>query len=375
MSHTAYKSSDIYRKKIRLRPFITIPVGILLFCLAVFLMLFYGLQRYVVYEQDGVYIDFNQSASTDYSATPLLELSSKTFEPVAVEIEYHEMDFVNIETSAGTDLTSIRALHIDSADVTTQNLAALTTQAQSIDANALVLEMKNTTGVLGWNSGVTLSTAYGTNGNLLIEPELETLHNNGIYLVAQISCFVDDYMALRNMPIVLATSEGTAYSDSVGRWLDPTNPDTRSYITDLCVELIALGFDEIMLDNFELPQVSGETQFSYYQTGSYVMTPEIAITSFAQELRDDVEAAGGKLSINCDTDSFRNSLQSQTGQVPSAITKIFDRLYFSTDANTVSSDLTIISDYFTPADIESRFVPYMYDTSSTQSWMYPYTVY
>lgn len=371
---TAYKPNDVYHRKIRLKPFIVVPMAILLFCLAVFLMLFYGLQRYVVYEQDGVRIDFNKTEVTADTGVQLIQISTRDFSPVDIEIIYHDMDFTAISTNAGTEIESMQALYASAEYVTEANLATLATQAKSMGANALVLEMKGVEGVLGWNSSAPLATSFGTNGNMLLEEELTKLKDEGLYLVAEISCFVDGYMSMRNIPAALATSLGQAYTDDTGRWLDPTNPDVRDYIADLCTDLINQGFDEVLLDNFEIPQVADGTEFAYYQVGSIALTPEIVITSFAQTLRDEVEAVGGRLSVNCNANSFRNSLQSQTGQVASAFTSIFDRLYFPTDTNTVSSDMALFSAYLTQDELDTRFIPFMYGTD-TASWLYPYVLY
>lgn len=361
----AYKPKDIYRGKLRLRPFIMIPLAILLFLLLIFLSLFYGLQKYIVYGQDGVYLDFNSEIESPIGPGGLVP-------GVVAEIVYDDPDYSDLDISAGKELEPVKALYLSSSAVTLETLGDIRTQLDARGANALVLEMKNPQGVLSWNSGIQIATSYGTDGNTDLSESLSFLKEQGVYLVARISVCVDEYMALRNSPLALATSEGRVFSDTSGIWIDPSNSGVRSYTAQIATELIDLGFDEIMLTNFSHPQLTGDTTLGYAQVTSVTLTPKIIMSGFALAMRDVVDDKGARLSILCDANSFRNNLDEQTGQDPTLFGKIFDRYYWSTDGNALPSDMEIVAQSIPRSELATRFVPIMFATGTTESWMYPY---
>ena len=238
-------------------------------------------------------------------------------------------------------------------------------------ANALILEMKDPQGMLSWNSDVQMAVSYGTNGSADLAESLHFLKEQGVYLVARISTCVDEYMGLRNTPLALATAEGRVYSDDSGIWLDFSNAEVQSYTAEVAKSLLRLGFDEIMLANFEHPVLSIGVELAYSQQSSIALTPTIIISGFAQSMRDAVDEVGGRLSVFCDANSFRSGLDEQTGQNPVLFGKIFDRLYWTTDGNALSSDMELAAQAIPRNELASRFVPILFATGSTESWVYP----
>ena len=330
-----------------------------------FLILFYSLQKFIVYGQDGVSLDF----SSHQSSVPAGPAAPGG---VSVDVIYDNPNYSDIKTTAGEELDPIKALYLSFQAVTPENLSTIGAQLDARGANALVLEMKNSKGVLSWNSTVALAASYGTNGTTDLTESIKALKDSGVYLVARISCCVDEYMAIRNSPIALATTEGKVYSDDTGLWLDPSNSNVRNYVIDLSEALLDLGFDEIMLANFAHPSVADGSTLSYSQLSSTTLTPKIIISSFAISVRDAIEEKGGKLSVLCDANSFRNGLADKTGQDPEVFGKVFDRYYWTTDSNVLSSDMETAAQSIPQASLSTRFVPIMFGTGSTESWMYPY---
>lgn len=284
---------------------------------------------------------------------------------------YDNPDYSTFETTAGENLTPIRAIYLSSTAIGSGQLSDISTVLSARNANALILEMKNPSGMLSWASGVTLATSYGTNGTDNLTAKLAELKESGIYLVARISCNVDDLMATRNTPLALATVEGRAFSTSAGHWLDPTNSAVRAYVAELANELIAMGFDEIMLADFEHPTLTAGTALAYSQSGTFEMTPEIIISGFATTLRTSVEDRGAKLSVLCNTASFRNGQHTQTGQSPELFGKVFDRYYWPTDSSALASDMELVAQSIPRESLANRFVPIMFDPGASESWVYP----
>ncbi|MGI6028049.1 MAG: putative glycoside hydrolase [Candidatus Heteroscillospira sp.] len=290
---------------------------------------------------------------------------------VQAEIVYDEPDYSTMESTAGQDLNPIKALYLSASKVTPETLGDIRPQMETMGANALVLEMKDTKGILSWNSDVQLATSYGTNGTADLSESLAFLKEQGVYLVARISVCVDEYMALRNTPLALATGEGRVYSDDSGIWLDFSNSDVQSYTADVARSLLRMGFDEIMLANFEHPILTGETTLAYSQQSSVTLTPTIILSGFAMNMRDAVDELGGRLSVFCNASAFRSGQTAQTGQDPVLFGKVFDRLYWTTDGNALSSDMDLAAQSVPRSELSTRFVPIIFATGSTESWVYP----
>ena len=339
----------------------------MLFCLIIFLGLFYVLQKFIVYGQDGVYLDFTGESTT------VVQPGSPGTVPLSVkaEIVFDEPDYSDIDTTAGQELESVKALYLTADKVNAEALGDIRGTMDAMGANALVLEMKTTQGVLSWNSSVQLAASYGVNGTADLTESIAFLKEQGVYLIARISVCVDEYMAMRNTPLALATTDGRVFKDDSGFWLDPSHADVQKYTAELIKNLIGMGFDEVMLADFQHPSLTGETQLAYSQLSSIILTPRIILSGFALSMREAAEQAGGKLSVYCNAHSFRNGLTEQTGQDPVAFGKAFDRLYWTTDRNAIASDMETVSQAVPRTSLATRFVPIMYGGADTESWMSP----
>ena len=118
---------------------------------------------------------------------------------------------------------------------------------------AMVIEVKRPGG------GVTYGTDVATPAGATVERgvtrgNLTTLLQSDKYTVARMCCLVDPAFARVAPEAALSTADGQLWYDASGRvWLDPTNAEVRTYLTDLCRELADLGFKEILLDEFCYP--------------------------------------------------------------------------------------------------------------------------
>ncbi len=58
----------------------------------------------------------------------------------------------------------------------------------------------------------------------------------------------------RGRTLAITTNSGYRWTDPAGvRWVSPTSDTVRQYVTNVCVELAKLGFDEILLENSGYP--------------------------------------------------------------------------------------------------------------------------
>lgn len=110
-----------------------------------------------------------------------------------------------------------------------------------------------------WNGGITYGTEVEIPSGALVErgvtrANLEEILRADRYSVAHLVCFCDTTYAGAYPQAALTTAENWLWYDASGRaWLDPGSPEALSYVTALCRECAAMGFDEIMLDGFCYP--------------------------------------------------------------------------------------------------------------------------
>ncbi len=116
-------------------------------------------------------------------------------------------------------------------------------------ANALVLTMKNREGELAWDTqqGLAVSLGLGA-GEEEVNRLLEQWNQGEVYTVAWVCCFRDNTLPYHRNSMALRADYGN-WRDELGlRWLNPASQEAQSYLVQLCGELAALGFDEIVLE-------------------------------------------------------------------------------------------------------------------------------
>lgn len=201
-------------------------------------------QRYVVYTDNGPRLDFPFFADSEPEELP----------------DPGDVSFVERPESGGqTEITedepeqpndTVAALEVSLDTFLAGEAAQCLEQA---GANALILNMKDKTGRLGWCSGQQLAEASQVNAARANNQALQTWNEGEVYTIARVCCFRDNSVPYYRNAVALRASYGN-WRDELGlRWLDPANADAQAYVVALCEELAQLGFDEILLENCTFP--------------------------------------------------------------------------------------------------------------------------
>ena len=173
-------------------------------------------------------------------------------------------------------------------------------QAKQAGANAIVLDMKNQWGRLGYYSG--LSAAQEAGSNLYGQEVNQKLKELGeeITLIAQISCFQDHQLA-DDMRCAIETNPGRRWMDESGvRWSDPGKEPVRAYLAGIVGELAALGVDEILLVHWGYPTAEdGHLEYIKKGAGYDQSHAGEVIDGFLSELAQALEGTDTKLSLYC----------------------------------------------------------------------------
>ena len=332
---------------------------ILLFLLAFVLVFviaaFYGLQQFLVYDQDGVSLQFRRTEtsgpaeSAQPTAVPTPDVSG-----MQVNIVFTDPSFDDIALPVGEGLQPLRARQIGFADVLdSAKLAAGVSAAAEAGCSAVVLEMKTAAGQLAWRSAAEMAVSFGTIGAADFSETLASLHEKGLYAVAKVSVCADDLMAVRNWPIALRGADGQPYQDADGHfWLDPYNRDVRSYIIPLLQELSAMGFDEILLTDLMHP--AAEAEFQYSVTLRSDPSPRAAVCQLARKLAEAMRDSGTKLSVQIGEAALETETAARSGQDLTVFWKLFDRVVCPCTAGQAESVCTSALAF---GGSRERFVP------------------
>ena len=350
---------EVYRGRRKRLNVLGVVFGALAALILLTVVLFFGLQKYIVFEHDGVRVALPGAAAGEDGALPNDETAP---EQVNAVLEITDPDYSAVPAAAGEGLANMAAVFVPAQDVSMSGVGRYMSVMSSYGANALVLEVKPVSGQLVWASSSPTAAAYSLNGTLDLEAMVAALRqqdeDDELYLVAQLSCCIDGLLAERCPSAALRFATGAAYADSEGAWLDPYSATVSAYLTELCSELAEMGFDELLLKSLSLPITEEAIGFSVELSST--PTPEAAVCGLAVELTNALEAYDIPVSAILDTTSLRSGLADKSGQNLELFGKVFDRLCSATDSAWLSGvDRDSIDQYLSLGSLETRYVPIM----------------
>lgn len=350
---------EVYRGRRKRLNVLGVVFGALAALILLTVVLFFGLQKYIVFEHDGVRVALPGAAAGEDGPLPNDETAP---EQVNAVLEITDPDYSAVPAAAGEGLADMAAVFVPAQDVSMSGVGRYMSVMSSYGANALVLEVKPVSGQLVWASSSPTAAAYSLNGTLDLEAMVAALRqqdeDDELYLVAQLSCCIDGLLAERCPSAALRFATGAAYADSEGAWLDPYSATVGAYLSELCSELAEMGFDELLLKSLSLPITEEAIGFSVELSST--PTPEAAVCGLAVELTNALEAYDIPVSAILDTTSLRSGLADKSGQNLELFGKVFDRLCSATDSAWLSGvDRDSIDQYLTLGSLETRYVPIM----------------
>lgn len=333
------RPKTVYRGKRKYRWIITCIVLILLLLAAGAVWLFAYMQKFIVYDKDGLrLIPPFMAGEGDLQSAEGPETTS--FVPLeGIEIVVDEPDYSDLDLVGDTQTQSIHARYISAEGMSADNIAYCGSQLPANGQDALVLQLKTSGGYLSYLSSVELTDAYGVNGTADIRGTVAALKEQDVYMVAEISCLLDDAMAVRNAPLALKNSAGGVLTDASGSWLDPYNESVRAYLKAIMEELADMGFDEILLSGVAHP-VAKDIVFS--QNMSITPSVEGSVSSFAVYMAKAARELNIKCSVMCTNTALRSGSSLEIGQDLELFFRIFDRVYVRTDMDHSTADISAL---------------------------------
>lgn len=365
---------EFYKGRRKRRNYAIVPFVIVLGIVVLTVVLFYSMQQYAVITKDGITVEL-PLLSDGKTVVDSEGNEVRVFDPVDVTLQFDEPDYSSVKATAGSRAQGLRAIFVPADNI---NKEKLTEYANRLNTgNALVLEMKPRSGVLKWNSQATLAVNYGISQQNEATMQLPTLITElkakNIYLVAQISCCLDELLASRCTSVTLRNEYGANYTDDYGTWLDAYNTDLRNYIVQITREMYEMGFDEVVLADVAHPVFAEPVALTYTRQMSTQPSAVNAVCGFAMYVSDALrERSINQLSIYIDSPQALVKAV-DNGQDARLFIKVFDRVYLKTDRFAYSYNLADLKPQITIGTDQDRLIPvmdnYLFENASEMSWV------
>lgn len=135
--------------------------------------------------------------------------------------------------------------------------AALRELIRETELNAIVIDIKDFSGLVGYETDVEAVKRYRAEEERIadIDALIETLHGDNIYVIGRIAVFQDQAL-LKARPDLAITSSSTGkiWRDRKGLgWVDPASREVWDYNIAIAKDALAGGFDEINFDYIRFP--------------------------------------------------------------------------------------------------------------------------
>ena len=256
-------------------------LGIVLLVLALLFVLVWmvwllWLDRYVVYTRDGAVLDFSVSPQV-----PEGELALPPEDDFSVSIYYNEGDNI---ISLSTELTQVAGYYITAQMLETQ-MDLVTEQLRKLPKGTPVMvEMKDIQGRFLFNTN--LGPVRSSVDLEAVDTLIRYLRTSELYTIAYFPALRDYYFGLNhvNDGIFLKSGKGLWMDNDRCYWLSPVSEGTQSYLIQTVTELKLLGFQEVVLGDFSVPQDEG--------------------LKFAYNRNESLETAAKNIMEACGTDRF-----------------------------------------------------------------------
>ena len=247
--------------------------------------------------------------------------------------------------------------------------AALLAELAAQGANGFVYTVKDNTGKVSYDSAVALQDAVAADG-----PDSEFLsalcQEENLVSVARLNCFHDSYYAFSHMESAgICQSSGYIWYDNLSyHWLDPAKEQARSYVIDLALECVRLGFDELLLEDMCYPSAGKVEKIDY--SGNELGKTQ-ALVQFLTELREALAPYDIRIALLLDEETLLpqdgEALAETTGQDLSQILPLVDAVYAQvSDPTAAESAIAAAAGENPPA-----FVPIADQAPSEGSWYIP----
>jgi hypothetical protein len=196
---------------------------------------------------------------------------------------------------------------------------------RTTELNAIVLDIKDYTGIVGYEVSVPLVKEYGAFEKRIpkINALIKRFHDEGVYVIGRIAVFQDNALVAARPDLALrSTKTGAVWSDkNKVHWLDVSATPVWDYTVDIARDALSRGFDEINIDYMRFPTDGdlSDITFPFYQKGT---DRRAALRQFFAHLRDQLPYA--RISADIFGEAVVNEKVTSIGQMVEDTLEPFD---------------------------------------------------
>ena len=321
-----------------------------------------GLQRYMVYTDEGGKLVLPWAQQTSDSSEPdSSDGAASSAEPdVSKVVTEPKQDDQTKEPDTTVPVTgdSVKAVQLDQSELLQGDAKTI---LEGKKADAVVLEMKAADGTLRYVSDQDLAKQLGRSAVKKVDTAtgqqvdqaaqlVQQLKAQNIYTIAYVDCFEDRAMG-GQQDLAFMTEYGFNWmgpNNNYG-WGNPTNQKVRDYLVGIVGELSQMGFDEILLYNAGFPtegKIDTIKQDENYDATKFAQI----IGDFYDQAAQAAEQGGAKLSVVTTADTIQTGSDAKSGQTMENLSKI-SRVWL-TDAG--NNDLNALEQKLAEAGMKER---------------------
>ena len=264
-----------YRTQQNIKRFLIALLVIAVVGAAVWAMWLLWLQRFVVYtREDGAVLNMEMSENMAPG-----QIAVPPVEDAGIEIFYNEGEE---KVTFGTELTQLNGYYVLGSTLTSDP-DAVWEQIQALpEGTPVMLDLKSVYGMFYYSTG----TGRPVSGDVDVrgvDNLIRNLRNSNYYTIARIPALRDRDYGLNNTNEGLPVAAGYLWMDEDGcYWLNPAREAIINYLTDIATELKALGFKEVVFEDFYFPKTENIV-FSGDKTATLESTAQTIVNACATD--------------------------------------------------------------------------------------------
>ena len=192
--------------------------------------------------------------------------------------------------------TEVRALYVNVWQWGGQRFWDFVRLAEETEINALVLDVKDATGIVSYASNVPTAVEIGASSRRVRNPRerIQALLDRGIYPIARIVVAKDPLLAEKKPTWAVQDRRGGLWRDRIDHaWVDAYNDSVWVYAGQLGLEAARLGFSEVQFDYVRFPdEPESRLQYAKFPSRQADDSRREAVTRNIATMRRIVEQSG-----------------------------------------------------------------------------------
>lgn len=194
---------------------------------------------------------------------------------------------------------AVKGIYISGPMAGSAALDSLLALVDETELNAVVIDVKNDEGYLTYQPESGTAAELGAYMPYISNPTelVKKLKEHGVYTIARVVAFKDPFLAKAKPELTLHDLDGRVITESSSAsWVNPFEPEVWSYLEEIALDAVELGFDEVQFDYVRFP-AGGSGQIDYGPAGEGKEKKD-AVAGFLTEVTSLLHEKGARSSAD-----------------------------------------------------------------------------